>query len=62
MIKTTTPEIINLNIDSEDLLRYGNEEPTLEPGKHVIDALLRFSRSLEIKRSTMVGTIESVAN
>ncbi|MBI3510086.1 MAG: hypothetical protein HY064_05445 [Bacteroidetes bacterium] len=67
MIKTTTTEIMNLGIDSEDLLRYANEDPSTssgpqEPRQHVIDALLRFSRSLEIKRSATIGTIEHVTN
>jgi hypothetical protein len=67
MIKTTTTEIMSLNIESEDLLRYSNEDPStgsgpLEPRQHVIDALLRFSRSLEIKKSAMVGEIESITN
>jgi hypothetical protein len=53
---------MNLRIDSEDLLRYSTEEHSEEPRQHVIDTLLRFSRSLEIKTSKMVGKIESVTN
>jgi hypothetical protein len=62
MNKTTTLKIMNLGIDSEDLLRYSNEEHNEEPRQHVIDSLLRFSRSLEVKTSKMVGKIESVTN
>ncbi|HET6993034.1 MAG TPA: hypothetical protein VFJ43_17000 [Bacteroidia bacterium] len=53
---------MNLRIDSEDLLRYSNEEHNEEPRQHVIDSLLRFSRSLEVKTSKMVGKIEAVTN
>ena len=54
--------MMNLGIDSEDLFRYGNEEYNEEPSQNVIDNLLRFSRSLEIRPSKMVGQIESVTN
>ena len=54
--------MLNLNIDSEDLFRYGNEEYNEEPGQHVVDNLLRFSRSLEVRPSKMLGQIESVNN
>jgi hypothetical protein len=62
MNKTSTLKTMNLRIDSEDLLRYSTEEHSEEPRQHVIDTLLRFSRSLEIKTSKMVGKIESVTN
>jgi hypothetical protein len=62
MNKTTTLEMMNLGIDSEDLFRYGNEEYNEEPGQHVIDNLLRFSKSLEVRSSKMIGQIESVTN
>ncbi len=62
MNKTTTLKIMNLGIDSEDLLRFSNEEHNEEPRQHIIDNLLRFSRSLEIRPSKMVGQIESVKN
>ncbi|MCX6311991.1 MAG: hypothetical protein NT084_10205 [Bacteroidetes bacterium] len=53
---------MNLGIDSEDLFRFSNEEHKEEPRQHIIDSLLRFSRSLEVKSSKMVGKIESVKN
>lgn len=53
---------MNLGIDSEDLFRFSNEEHNEEPRQHIIDNLLRFSRSLEVKSSKMVGKIESVKN
>jgi hypothetical protein len=62
MNKTSTPKIMNLGINSEDLLHYANGEQQEEPGQHVIDSLLRYSRSLEVKPSKMVGFIESVTN
>ena len=62
MNKTTTLDMMNLGIDSEDLFRYGNEEYNEEPGQNVIDSLLRFSRSLEIRPSKMIGQIEAVTN
>jgi hypothetical protein len=62
MIKTTTPETLNFSISNEDLLRFAEEKFPEEPGQHVIDSLLRYSRSLEIKPSKLVGMIESVTN
>ncbi|MSP69053.1 MAG: hypothetical protein EXR20_02145 [Bacteroidetes bacterium] len=62
MIKTTTLKSINLEIDSEELLCFSNEEHNEEPRQHVIDNLLRFSRALKITPSKLVGTIESVMN
>jgi hypothetical protein len=62
MNKTSTLKIMDLRINSEDLLHFANGEQQEEPGQHVIDNLLRFSRSLEVKPSKMVGTIESVTN
>jgi hypothetical protein len=53
---------MNLGINSEDLLHFANGEKQDEPRQHVIDNLLRFSRSLEVKNSSLVGKIESVTN
>ena len=62
MNKTSTPKIMNLGINSEDLLHFASGEQQEEPGQYVIDILLRFSRSLEVKTSKMVGRIENVTN
>lgn len=62
MNKTSTLKIMNLGINSEELLHFANGEKQEEPRQHVIDSLLRFSRSLEVKPSKMVGKIESVSN
>jgi hypothetical protein len=62
MIKTSTPDVLNFSMNSEDLLRFAEEEFQEEPRQHVIDTLLRFSRSLEIRSSASVGPIETVAN
>jgi hypothetical protein len=62
MNKTSTLKIMDLRINSEDLLHFANGEQQEEPRQHVIDNLLRFSRSLEVKPSKMVGKIENVTN
>jgi hypothetical protein len=62
MNKTSTPKIMNLGINSEDLLHYASGEQQEEPRQHVVDTLLRFSRSLEVKSSKLVGKIENVSN
>lgn len=62
MAKTSTLDIMNFSIDSNDLFRFAEDNFSEEPGQQVIDSLLRYSRSLEIRPSTMVGTIENVNN
>lgn len=62
MNKTSTLEIMKLPIDSFELLRYVQENENEEPGTHVVDALLRYSRSLEIRPSEYVGQLEMVQN
>lgn len=62
MAKTSTLDIMNFSIDSNDLFRFAEENFSEEPGQHVIDSLLRYSRSLEIRPSSLVGTIENVNN
>ncbi|HEU4719579.1 MAG TPA: hypothetical protein VFU15_17165 [Bacteroidia bacterium] len=53
---------MEISINSEDLFRFAEDEFPEEPGKPVIDALLRFSRSFETRPSSMTGRIESIAN
>lgn len=62
MNKTSTLKSINLSVNSEDLLHYASGEQQDEPRQHIVDSLLRFSRSLEVKTSKLVGEIESVTN
>ena len=62
MAKTSTLDIMNLSIDSEDLFRFAEEEFSAEPRQHVIDTLLRYSRSLEIRPSSLAGQVEIVSN
>jgi hypothetical protein len=62
MNKTSTPKIMNLGINSEDLFHYASGEAQDEPRQHVVDNLLRFSKSLEVKSSKLVGKIENVTN
>ena len=62
MAKTSTLDVMNFSINNEDLFRFAEEEFSEEPGQHVIDSLLRFSRSLEIRPSAFVGQIESLKN
>lgn len=62
MAKTSTLDVMNFSINSEDFFRFADDEFSEEPGQHVIDSLLRFSRSLEVRPSSFVGQIESVKN
>ncbi|GAB4136281.1 MAG: hypothetical protein Fur0041_10750 [Bacteroidia bacterium] len=49
-------------LESEDIINFAAGEFNEEPGQHVIDALLRYSRSLQVKKSASVGFIETVGN
>lgn len=62
MAKTSTLDIMNFSIDTNDLFRFAEENFSEEPGQHVVDSLLRFSRSLEVRPSSLIGQIESVSN
>lgn len=62
MAKTSTLNVMNFSINNEDLFRFAEEDFSDEPGQHVVDSLLRFSRSLEVRPSILVGQIETVKN
>jgi hypothetical protein len=62
MNKTSTSDVFEISMNSEDLFRFAEENFSDEPGQHVIDSLLRYSRSLEIRPSQLIGQIESIKN
>jgi len=62
MQKTSTSDVMDLSINSDELFRFAEENLPAEPRQHVIDTLLRFSRSLEIRPSVHVGQTETVNN
>lgn len=62
MNKTATQDFQNLPIDSAELLKYSEDNSSYEPGDHVIDSLLRFSRSFEVRNSEMLGKAEFIFN
>lgn len=49
-------------MDQAELLRYAEDNASEEPGDHVIEALLRFSKSLEVRNSEVTGKTEFIYN
>lgn len=43
-------------------MSYAGEEFKYEASQGVIDAILRYSQSLEIRKSKLVGLVETVSN
>lgn len=62
MVKTFTLENLMLQVESEDLFKLTTNEGDHEPRQHVTDALLRYSRSLEVNKSSYLGHIEQTNN
>ncbi|MCU0432997.1 MAG: hypothetical protein MUC87_06050 [Bacteroidia bacterium] len=62
MNKTSTLEFNCLPIDNAELLRFAEDNASEEPRDYVIDALLRFSRSLEVRNSDITGKTEFIYN
>jgi hypothetical protein len=62
MDETSTPELMDFSINSDELFQFAEQNLSAEPRQHVIDSILRFSRSLEIRPSSMIGKFESVTN
>ncbi|MCA6362947.1 MAG: hypothetical protein IM638_07905 [Bacteroidetes bacterium] len=62
MNKTSTRELNSFPIDHAELLRYVENNAGEEPGDHVIEALLRFSKSLEVRNSEITGKTELIYN
>jgi hypothetical protein len=62
MVKTFTLENLMLQVESEDLFKMATNEGDYEPRQHVIDVLLRYSRSLEVNKSSYLGNIQQTNN
>lgn len=62
MVKTFTLENLMLQVESEDLFKMATNEGDNEPRQHVIDVLLRYSRSLDVNKSSYLGHIEQTNN
>lgn len=62
MAKTSTRLHPDLNVKPEELISYVQEDYKFEAPKSIIDSLLSYSKSLEVRKSKIVGTIETVSN
>lgn len=62
MAKTSTRLHPELNVKPEELISYVQEDYKFEAPKSIIDSILRYSMSLEVRKSKIVGTIETVSN
>ncbi|MCK6640380.1 MAG: hypothetical protein RL007_2625 [Bacteroidota bacterium] len=62
MAKTSTRLHPELNVKPEELISYVQEDYKFEAPKSIIDSILRYSKSLEVRKSKIVGTIETVSN
>ena len=62
MVKTFTLENLMLQVESEDLFKMATNDSDSEPRQQVIDVLLRYSRSLEVNKSSYLGNIEQINN
>jgi hypothetical protein len=62
MAKTFTLSKSDLSVQADELMSYAGEDFKYEPSQGVVEALLRYSQSLEIRKSKFVGTVETVSN
>lgn len=62
MAKTFTLSHPELSIKPEELMNYAQEDFRYEPSQGVVDSILRYSQSLEIRKSKLVGLVETVSN
>lgn len=62
MAKTFTLSKSDLSVQADELMSYAGEEFKYEASQGVIDAILRYSQSLEIRKSKLVGLVETVSN
>ena len=62
MAKTFTLSKSDFSVQADELMSYAGEEFKHEPSQGVIDAILRYSQSLEIRKSKFVGLVETVSN
>ena len=62
MAKTFTLLKSDLSVNPDEVMNYAAQELNQEPSQGVVDAILRYSQSLEIRKSKFVGTVETVSN
>lgn len=62
MAKTSTLPHSELSVRPDELMSYAEEDFRYEPSQGVVDSILRYSQSLEVRKSKMVGVVETVAN
>lgn len=62
MPKTFTLSRTELSVKPEELMSFVEGDFKFEPSQSVVDTILRYSQSLEIRKSSYVGFIESVCN
>lgn len=62
MARTFTQLHSDITVKSEELINYVEEDFGFEPSQAVVDSILRYSQSYEVRNSTMVGLIETVSN
>jgi hypothetical protein len=62
MDKTSTLDNMSISINNTDLARFAAEDYPYDPGDQLVNRLLRYSRSLEVKNSKLIDCIENVLN
>jgi hypothetical protein len=62
MPKTSTLLHPELSVKPEELMNFVEEDFKFEPSQHIVDTILRYSQSLEIRKSSYTGLIENVCN
>ena len=62
MAKTFTLSHSDLSVQADELMNYAQEEYQFEPSQGVVDSILRYSQSLEVRKSNYVGLVETVSN
>jgi len=62
MAKTFTLSHSDLSVQADELMNYAQEEYQFEPSQGVVDSILRYSQSLEVRKSKYTGLIETVSN
>lgn len=62
MAKIFTQLHSDITVKSEELKNYVEEDFGFEPSQQVVDSILRYSQSLEVRKSKYTGLIETVAN
>ncbi len=62
MAKTFTLSHSDLSVKPEELMNFVEEEFRFDVSQGVVDSILRYSQSLEVRKSTYMGLIETVSN